>query len=47
MFLLHVADKATNYKLLVSRPSETMKSMRAGGYYYYYLECYYYTINIK
>ena len=30
--------KATNYKLLVSRPGETMKSMRAGGYYYYYLE---------
>ena len=30
--------KATNYKLLVSRPGETMESMRAGGYYYYYLE---------
>ena len=36
---------ATNYKLLVSRPGETMKSMRAGGYYYYYyLEYYYCTI---
>ena len=35
---------ATNYKLLVSRPDETMKSMWAGGYYYYYLEYYYCTI---
>ena len=34
--------KATNYKLLVSRPGETMKPMRAGGYYYY-LEYYYCT----
>ena len=33
--------RATNYKLLVSRPGETMKSMRVGGYYYYYLEYYY------
>ena len=32
--------KATNYKLLVSRPGETMKSMRAGDYYSYYLEYY-------
>ena len=36
-------SKATNYKLLVSRPGETMESMRAGGYYYY-LEYYYCTI---
>ena len=35
---------ATNYKLLVSRPGETLESMRAGGYYYYYLEYYYCTI---
>ena len=28
------AYKATNYKLLVSRPGETMESMRAGSYYY-------------
>ena len=34
----------TNYKLLVSHPGETMKSMWAGGYYYYYLEYYYCTI---
>ena len=33
--------KATNYELLVSRPGETIESMRVGGYYYYYLEyCY-------
>ena len=36
--------KATNFKLLVSRPGETMESMRVGGYYYYYLEYYYCTI---
>ena len=36
--------KANNYKLLVSRPGETKKSMRAGGYYYYCLEYYYCTI---
>ena len=28
--------KATNYNVLVSRPSETKKSVRAGGYYYYF-----------
>ena len=32
--------KATNYKLLISHPGETMESMRAGSYYYYY---YYYS----
>ena len=36
--------KATNYKLLVSRPGKIMESMRVGGYYYYYLEYYYSTI---
>ena len=39
-----VKHKATNYKLLVSHPGETMESMRAGGYYYYCLEYYYCTI---
>ena len=38
-YLIRFDFKATNYKLLVSRPGETMKCMRAGGYYYYY---YYY-----
>ena len=39
-----LVPKATNYKLLVYRPGETMESMRVGGYYYYYLEYYYCTI---
>ena len=39
-----LGNKANNYKLLVSRPGETKKSMRAGGYYYYSLEYYYCTI---
>ena len=38
------SNKATDYKLLVSRPGESMESMRAGDYYYYYLEYYYCTI---
>ena len=42
-----VYDKATNYKLLVFRPGETMESMKAGGYYYYYLEYYYCTGTIQ
>ena len=28
--------KATNYKLLISHPGETMKAMWVGSYYYYY-----------
>ena len=40
-----ITCKATNYKLLVSCPGETMESMWVGGYYYYYyLEYYYCTI---
>ena len=43
-----VHDKATNYKLLVFHPGETMESMKAGGYYYYYyLEYYYCTGTIQ
>ena len=37
-------DKGTNYKLLVSYPGMTMKSMWAGSYYYYNVEYYYYAI---
>ena len=35
-FCTNIASMATNYKLLVSRPGEIIKSMQAGGYYYYY-----------
>ena len=34
--------KATNYKLLISHPGETIESMRAGSYYYYYYSEYHY-----
>ena len=44
--IIRSITKATNYKLFISHPGETMKSMWMGGYYYYYyyLEYYYCTI---
>ena len=40
-----IIDKTINYKLLVSHPGETMKSIREGGYYYFHLEYYYCTMH--